>query len=117
MKILDCPNFHSFCKEDTKKLFSALSKCDISIFSHRSVQALIEYSWESTRLVFIGFIFLPFLGYVATYMVFLETMFKNKDVDEESKSQHNQLYMAMTQMLLFVFAIYLIQMHIRSLIT
>ena len=50
-------------------------------------------------------------------MVFLETMFKNKDVDEESKSQNKKLYIAMTQMLLFVFAIYLIQMHIRSLIT
>ena len=74
--MLDCPNLHCFSKEDTQKLLLALSKCEISIFSHKSIQALIEYNWESTKCVIIGWLFLPFLGYLVTYMIFLEILFR-----------------------------------------
>ena len=78
MKILDSPNLHSFSKEDTQKLLLALTNCDISIFSHKSIQALIEYNWESTRCVIIGYLFVPFLVYCITYMIFLEILFSTK---------------------------------------
>lgn len=75
MSILDCPNLHTFSKKETQKLFLAMSRCDISIFSNKSIQALIEYSWESTKYVITYGLALPFAGYVILYMVFLEILF------------------------------------------
>ena len=77
MKILDCPNLHAFSKEDTQKLLLALCNCDISIFSHRSIQSLIEYSYENAQRVIIMWLFLPFVGYLITYMIFLEILFSS----------------------------------------
>ena len=115
MTILDCPNLHAFSKEDTQKLLLALANCDISIFSHRSIQALIEYSWESTSCAIIGWLFVPFVGYLITYMIFLEILFSQKSDNPETEF-HLRNYMIVTQALLLIFAIYFIQLHVRQVI-
>ena len=112
MKIMDSPNLHSFSKEDTQKLLLALTNCDISIYSHRSIQALIEYSWESTKCVIIGLLFLPFVGYIITYMVFLEFLFHQETEDAEDNGRLF-VYRTVTQGILLIFAIYFIQLHVR----
>ena len=72
-----------------------MSRCDISIFSHKSIQALIEYSWESTKYVITYGLALPFAGYVILYMVFLEILFAQETENEEY--EHQQLtYMIIT---------------------
>ena len=83
MKMLDCPNVHCFNRENTQKLFMGLSNCDISIFANKSIQSLLEYSWESTRNAIFGWLFLPFLGYFIMYMVFLELLFAADPEDED----------------------------------
>ena len=115
MKMLDCPNLHAFSKEDTQKFLLALANCDISIFSHRSIQALIEYSWESTSCAIIGWLFVPFLGYLITYMIFLEILFSAESANDEWE-RHLMNYTNVTQALLLIFAIYFIQLHVRQII-
>ena len=95
MKLLDCPNLHAFSKEDTQKLMLALANCDISIFSHKSIQALIEYSWESTSCAIVGWLFVPFIGYLITYMIFLEILFSTESSGGEMKS-YMRNYMIVT---------------------
>ena len=56
----------------------SLSNCDISIFANKSIQALLEYSWESTRNAIFAWLFLPFMGYFIMYMVFLELLFAHE---------------------------------------
>jgi hypothetical protein len=85
MNMLDCPNLHAFIKEDTQAMLLSLSRCDIMIFSHKSIQALIEYHWESTKCVIIGYLFLPFGCYLITYMVFLEILFTQDSGDIDAK--------------------------------
>lgn len=115
MKMLDCPNIHCFSEEDTQKLLLSLSRCDISIFSHPSIQALIEYNWESTKCVIIVWLFLPFMGYLVTYMIFLEILFRTESVDSEWE-RHIAIYTVITQALLLVFAIFFIHLHVRQVV-
>ena len=92
-----------------------LSNCDISIFANKSIQSLLEYSWESTRNAIFGWLFLPFLGYFIMYMVFLELLFA-ADPEDEDQARNMKIYMSVTQALLLIFAIYFIQLHIRQFI-
>lgn len=115
MKMLDSPNIHCFSKETTQKLLLSLSRCDISIFSHKSIQALIEYNWESTKCVIIGWLFMPFIGYLVTYMIFLEILFRKESGDSEWE-RHMEIYTNITQCLLLAFAIFFIQLHVRQVV-
>ena len=85
MKMLDCPNLHTFSKEETQSLLLALSNCDITVFSHRAIQCLIEYNWESTQGAIIGWLFVPFMAYMITYLIFLEILFMQDQEDDTSE--------------------------------
>lgn len=72
-----------------------MSRCDICIFSNKSIQALIEYSWESTKYVITYGLALPFAGYVILYMVFLEILF-SQETDNDDYKHQRMTYMIVT---------------------
>ena len=96
-----------------QQLLLSLTNCEISIFSFKSVQVLLEYTWDSTRCVIISWLFLPFFGYVILYMVFLEILFRT-DVNDDTTDLTT--YTMVTQAFLLIFAIYFIQLHARQII-
>ena len=108
MKVLDCPNLHQLSGQDLQKLLLSMTRSDIAIFSHKSIQALIEYTWERTRCVIVGWLFLPFLGYLVTYMIFLEILFSTDPAEDSALRQHLKAYTMSTQAILLAFAIYFI---------
>ena len=61
-------------------------------------------------------LFLPFVGYVINYMIFLEILFsseQNKLDQDPAKEYRLKVYTGVTQALLFVWAVYFLQLHIR----
>ena len=84
LELLDCPNIHCISSEESRQLLIALTTCDILVFSHRSIQAVIEYWWDSARPAFVKWLLLPFFGYLVTFQVFLYLLFNDDLLENET---------------------------------
>ena len=84
LELLDCPNIHCISSEESRQLLIALTTCDILVFSHRSIQAVIEYWWDSARPAFVKWLLLPFFGYLVTFQVFLYRLFNDDLLENET---------------------------------
>ena len=85
------------------------------IFSHHSIQALIEYKWEVAKPAIIKWLLLPFLGYLVTFQLYLQYLFTNRLVTMEPDHENFKIYVYSTQGLLLIFAIYLFNQHFKTL--
>ena len=74
VQVLDLPFLHSYDGEGFKHaqgLFRELANSDhIGIFSSKSVQYLIDFNWQTTKIYSIIFLFIPFLLFQGTFIAY-----------------------------------------------
>ena len=109
LQLLDCPNLHTFMG-DGDQLLIALLASDVSIFSFRSVQAIIEYKWEIAYPEIIKKLLMPFVGYLICFQLYLESLYHRDDV---RMNKGVVIYRYTTQALILLFAIYFLCHHVR----
>ena len=73
-EVLDLPFLHSYNGEGfshAQGLFRELSNSDnLSIFTSKAVQYLIDYNWQQTKTYTIIFLFVPFIFFQATFIAY-----------------------------------------------
>lgn len=71
LEFLDMPRLHSYSQKSGDDFFKALADSDdIDLFQYRSIQALIDYKWALAREYTVRILFIPFLFYHATFLVY-----------------------------------------------
>lgn len=71
IEMLDVPNLHSYSDEVSTKFFEALAEVDdLSLFSCLSIRALIDYKYPLTREYTVKILFIPFVMYLITFIVY-----------------------------------------------
>jgi len=89
-----------------------LVNCDISIFANRSVQAIVEYHWETVYPILIKRLLVPFLCYLIVFQVYLEVLFNTHG---QAQTESMKIYQYCVQALLLIFASYFMIHHINLL--
>jgi hypothetical protein len=68
-EFLDIVGVHTYSDEVAVKFFDALAESkDLTLFSHRSVQAIIEFKWSLVREFTIKVLLIPFCIYLAVFV-------------------------------------------------
>lgn len=75
LKFIDIPAMHCYMEPAGDDFFNALAGMgDISIFKHKSLQAIVDYKWPLAKEFTIKVLFLPFILYHLLY-VFWSNLF------------------------------------------
>ena len=83
---MDIPEIHCFQEKVGDDFFAALAKTeDMSLFSNTVVKAVIDYKWPLVREYTIKFLFVPFIIYLATFIVFSNVFDGQIEADENTK--------------------------------
>jgi hypothetical protein len=69
VEFLDIVGLHCYTYEVAHQFFDALSQTsDLSLFSYRSVQSIIDFKWPLTREYTMKVLFFPFCIYLAVFV-------------------------------------------------
>lgn len=71
VSIIDIPDVHCFQEEVSDKFFHALARVErIELFKNSIISAIIDFKWPLVKKYTIRFLFIPFLLYLAVFIVF-----------------------------------------------
>jgi hypothetical protein len=66
---LDVSGVHCYTEDVSQRMFKALSNTeDLSLFGHRSVQAIIDFKWPLAKKYTTRMLFIPFCFYLAIFV-------------------------------------------------
>jgi hypothetical protein len=69
VEFLDIVGLHCYTEEVANKFFDKLSQTsDLSLFSYRSVQSIIDFKWPLAREYTMKVLFFPFCIYLAVFV-------------------------------------------------
>jgi hypothetical protein len=113
-EFLDIVGVHTYTDDVAVKFFDALAETsDLSLFSHRSVQAIIEFKWPLVREFTIKVLFIPFCIYLAVFVTW--SNFFNNFVFPVNERSWFSLWAAdkVICVILYLFSIYFITNEVR----
>ena len=113
-EFLDIVGVHTYTDDVAVKFFDALAETsDLSLFSHRSVQAIIEFKWPLVREFTIKVLFIPFCIYLAVFVTW-SNVFNNFVFPVNERSWFS-LWAAekVICVILYLFSIYFITNEVR----
>lgn len=106
---VDIPIIHTFSDEIADQVMEALGETgDMEVFNQKIVRRLIEYKWPLVRKFTINRLFLPFVGFLAFFMGFMNFVYPNKDKNESFKITCYILMVPLTY-----FALYFLWMELK----
>lgn len=76
LEFIDIPNVHTLTDEIAHEVMGALANTeDLEIFDQKVVRKLIEFKWPIVREYTIKKLFIPFVGFLFTYFVFMNFIY------------------------------------------
>ena len=71
VSIVDIPEIHCFQEKNGDRFFNSLSNVNsLDLFSNTVIKAIIDYKWPLIRRYIVRLQFIPFLIYLAVFIVF-----------------------------------------------
>lgn len=98
---MDIPNIHTYKSEMANKFFEAIAETeDMEIFNKKAIKKIIEYKWPLTREYTVKKLFVPFVLFLAFYLVYMNYIYYKR---EESETWMWINYGAMVPLLYLVY--------------
>lgn len=83
MYIFDMPDFHKYINDNADNFLEALSGTEeVSIFDNRSIRALIEMKWPLIRKGIVRKLFIPYLIFLFTFLLYSVYIFESQNQAE-----------------------------------
>ena len=112
--MIDVPAIHSYQEEVGDEFFEALANSKkIDIFTHKSIQAMIDYRWALAKEYTIKILFVPFLLYLLTFLAYSNLL--DGDFDVHNNPFKYNLNLGVSG-ILYIFSIYFLQNEVRQIL-
>ncbi|CDW75557.1 wd-40 repeat protein [Stylonychia lemnae] len=115
LEFLDMPKIHSYNEVSGDEFFKALADSnDIELFSYRSIQSVIDYKWPLAREYTIKVLFIPFIFYQLTFLIYSNVFCGQFQFGEDKYSDSWWIGHNVLAALLYLFSIYFLSNEIRQ---
>ena len=86
LEFIDVPNLHTYTDLGQEQFFNALSNTEkMEIFDIKAIRYIIDYKWPLAKSYTIWRLFVPFIFFLFTYIVYMNIIYYKRNIDANWK--------------------------------